>query len=105
MIAATRLKTDRADGEVLTASVLPSSDRVVDVYEEEPLRDPSHPLFNMPNMVATPHISCVTCYVYKRHFSDIFAQIVRYAAPMSSTLVSLTTGVSRGGLPRRRRGA
>ncbi len=40
MIAETRLETDRADGKVLTASVLTGSDRLVDVYEEEPLRAP-----------------------------------------------------------------
>src|SRR5947207_10155055 len=27
----------------------------VDVYEDEPLRDVSHPLLNMPNVVCTPH--------------------------------------------------
>ena len=37
--AATRLKTDRADGFVPTASVLKGSGRVVEVYAEEPLRD------------------------------------------------------------------
>jgi len=32
----------------------------VDVYEEEPLRDPNHPLLTMDNVVCTPHIGYVT---------------------------------------------
>ena len=32
----------------------------VDVYEEEPLRDPNHPLLSLPNVVCTPHIGYVT---------------------------------------------
>src|SRR5439155_14406674 len=32
----------------------------VDVYEDEPLRDVSHPLLNMPNVVCTPHIGYVS---------------------------------------------
>jgi D-3-phosphoglycerate dehydrogenase len=51
----------------------------VDVYEEEPLRDTSHPLLNLPNVVATPHIGYVTREEYELQFSDIFDQIVAYA--------------------------
>jgi len=52
----------------------------VDVYEEEPLRDPSHPLLNMDNVVCTPHIGYVTRDEYEIQFSDIFDQILVYAA-------------------------
>jgi D-3-phosphoglycerate dehydrogenase len=52
----------------------------VDVYEEEPLTDPSHPLLGMPNVVCTPHIGYVTRDEYDLQFSDIFDQIVAYAA-------------------------
>jgi len=52
----------------------------VDVYEEEPLRDTAHPLLTMPNVVATPHIGYVTREEYELQFSDIFDQIVAYAA-------------------------
>jgi D-3-phosphoglycerate dehydrogenase / 2-oxoglutarate reductase len=52
----------------------------VDVYEEEPLRDPSHPLLTMENVVCTPHIGYVTRDEYEIQFSDIFDQIVAYAA-------------------------
>lgn len=52
----------------------------VDVYEEEPLRDPSHPLLRMDNVVCTPHIGYVTRDEYEIQFSDIFDQILAYAA-------------------------
>ena len=52
----------------------------VDVYEEEPLRDPEHPLLKMGNVVLTPHIGYVTRDEYELQFSDIFDQITAYAA-------------------------
>ena len=52
----------------------------VDVYEEEPVRDPSHPLLNMPNVICTPHLGYVTREGYELQFSDIFDQIVSYTA-------------------------
>jgi D-3-phosphoglycerate dehydrogenase / 2-oxoglutarate reductase len=52
----------------------------VDVYEEEPLTDPSHALLGMPNVVCTPHIGYVTREEYDVQFSDIFNQILAYAA-------------------------
>jgi D-3-phosphoglycerate dehydrogenase / 2-oxoglutarate reductase len=52
----------------------------IDVYEQEPVRDPTHPLLNMPNVVCTPHIGYVTREEYEVQFTDIFDQIVAYAA-------------------------
>jgi D-3-phosphoglycerate dehydrogenase len=51
----------------------------IDVYEEEPLRDPGHPLLTMDNVVCTPHIGYVTRDEYEIQFSDVFDQIVAYA--------------------------
>lgn len=51
----------------------------VDVFDEEPLRDPQHPLLRMPNVVCTPHIGYVTEDEYEVQFSDIFDQVVAYA--------------------------
>jgi D-3-phosphoglycerate dehydrogenase len=51
----------------------------VDVYEEEPLTDPNHPLLGMPNVVCTPHIGYVTREEYDLQFSDVFDQIRAYA--------------------------
>jgi D-3-phosphoglycerate dehydrogenase len=52
----------------------------IDVYEEEPLRDPDHPLLKMDNVLCTPHIGYVTRDEYEIQFSDIFDQITAYAA-------------------------
>jgi D-3-phosphoglycerate dehydrogenase len=52
----------------------------VDVYEEEPVLDTRYPLLAMDNVVCTPHIGYVTRDEYEVQFSDIFDQIVAYAA-------------------------
>jgi D-3-phosphoglycerate dehydrogenase / 2-oxoglutarate reductase len=52
----------------------------VDVYENEPLTDPAHPLLAMERVVCTPHIGYVTRDEYEIQFSDIFEQIVAYTA-------------------------
>jgi D-3-phosphoglycerate dehydrogenase len=52
----------------------------VDVYEAEPIVDGGHPLLAMDNVVCTPHIGYVTRDEYEIQFSDIFDQIVAYAA-------------------------
>ncbi|HZW74674.1 MAG TPA: D-2-hydroxyacid dehydrogenase family protein, partial [Caldimonas sp.] len=52
----------------------------VDVYEEEPLRDTTHPLLNMPNVICTPHLGYVTRDEYELQFADIFDQITAYCA-------------------------
>jgi D-3-phosphoglycerate dehydrogenase len=52
----------------------------VDVFETEPLRDPSHPLLTMSNVVCTPHIGYVTEEEFDLQFSDIFDQINAFAA-------------------------
>jgi len=51
----------------------------VDVYDEEPVRDTSHPLLNMDNVVCTPHIGYVSVDEYEIQFTDIFDQILAYA--------------------------
>jgi D-3-phosphoglycerate dehydrogenase len=52
----------------------------VDVFEEEPLRDPAHPLLQLPNVLATPHLGYVTHEEYEMQFTEIFGQILAYAA-------------------------
>jgi D-3-phosphoglycerate dehydrogenase / 2-oxoglutarate reductase len=52
----------------------------VDVFEEEPVLDPRHPLLAMENVVCTPHIGYVTRDEYEVQFSDVFDQIVAYAS-------------------------
>jgi D-3-phosphoglycerate dehydrogenase / 2-oxoglutarate reductase len=52
----------------------------VDVYESEPVLGGGHPLLAMDNVVCTPHIGYVSQDEYEIQFSDIFDQIVAYAA-------------------------
>jgi len=52
----------------------------VDVYEDEPVRDAAYALFALDNVVCTPHIGYVTRDEYELQFSDIFDQILAFAA-------------------------
>jgi D-3-phosphoglycerate dehydrogenase len=60
----------------------------VDVFEKEPLRDVDDPLLIMGNVVCTPHIGYVTRDEYELQFTDIFDQIVDYAAGKPSNVVN-----------------
>jgi D-3-phosphoglycerate dehydrogenase len=60
----------------------------VDVFEKEPLRDVNDPLLTMDNLVATPHIGYVTRDEYELQFTDIFDQILDYAAGKPSNVVN-----------------
>jgi len=52
----------------------------IDVFDQEPLLDPSHPLLQMDNVIATPHIGYVTRDEFDLQFSDAFDQINAFAA-------------------------
>jgi D-3-phosphoglycerate dehydrogenase len=60
----------------------------VDVYEKEPLRNTSDPLLTMDNVVCTPHIGYVSRDEYEIQFTDIFDQIVAYAAGAPAHVVN-----------------
>ncbi|MBX9740043.1 MAG: D-2-hydroxyacid dehydrogenase family protein [Beijerinckiaceae bacterium] len=60
----------------------------VDVFEEEPLRDPAHPLLTMPNVVATPHIGFVSKEAFEKQFSEIFDQIVSFVAGSPTNVIN-----------------
>ena len=47
----------------------------VDVYEEEPVVDRSHPLLNMDNVVCTPHLGYVERDQLDRYFADQFRRV------------------------------
>src|SRR4029077_15762646 len=60
----------------------------VDVFEKEPLRDTADALLNMDNVIATPHIGYVSRDEYELQFTDIFDQIVSYAAGTPANVVN-----------------
>jgi D-3-phosphoglycerate dehydrogenase len=60
----------------------------VDVFEQEPVLGGDHPLLKMPNVVATPHIGYVTHDEYETQFTEIFDQIVSYAAGTPDNVVN-----------------
>jgi D-3-phosphoglycerate dehydrogenase len=62
----------------------------VDVFEDEPVLDVTHPLLAMERVVCTPHIGYVTRQEYELQFSDIFGQILAYAAGHPINVVNPT---------------
>ncbi|MEO9777490.1 MAG: D-2-hydroxyacid dehydrogenase family protein [Sedimentitalea sp.] len=52
----------------------------VDVFDSEPLTDPTDPLLAHPNLICTPHIGFVTEDEFDLQFTDIFEQVNAYAA-------------------------
>jgi D-3-phosphoglycerate dehydrogenase len=71
----------------------------IDVYEDEPVLDTRHPLLAMDNVVCTPHLGYVTRDEYELQFSDVFDQIVAYAAGTPINVVN--PSVLRRGTARR----
>jgi len=71
----------------------------VDVYEDEPVLDPAHPLLTMNNVVCTPHLGYVSREEYEIQFADIFEQIIAYAAGSPINVVNpqvLAMAAARG---------
>jgi D-3-phosphoglycerate dehydrogenase len=60
----------------------------VDVFEQEPLRNPDDPLLKLENAICTPHIGYVTRDEYEMQFSDIFDQINAYASGSPANVVN-----------------
>jgi D-3-phosphoglycerate dehydrogenase / 2-oxoglutarate reductase len=52
----------------------------VDVYEEEPVLNASHPLIKMDNVVCTPHLGYVEEETYEAYYGTAIDHIVAYAA-------------------------
>ena len=57
----------------------------VDVFDEEPVTDPSHPLLTMDNVICTPHIGYVSRDEYELQFTDIFDRSLRMTRASRST--------------------
>jgi D-3-phosphoglycerate dehydrogenase len=72
----------------------------VDVYEREPLTDVNDSLLVMEQVVATPHIGYVTSDEWELQFSDIFDQILAYAAGRPINVVNPEVLAEHRGLPK-----
>ncbi|WP_424931847.1 D-2-hydroxyacid dehydrogenase family protein [Amaricoccus macauensis] len=51
----------------------------IDVFDTEPMTDPTDPFLSHPRLIATPHIGFVTEDEFDLQFSDIFEQVAAYA--------------------------
>ena len=60
----------------------------IDVWEEEPVVNRSHPLLAMDNVVCTPHIGYVTRDEFEIQFADIFDQITAYCSGQPINVVN-----------------
>ena len=60
----------------------------VDVFDQEPLTDPTNILLTHPNVVATPHIGFVTEDEFDLQFSDIFDQINAFVAGQPINMIN-----------------
>jgi D-3-phosphoglycerate dehydrogenase / 2-oxoglutarate reductase len=52
----------------------------VDVYESEPVYDRQHPLFDLPNVLCTPHLGYVAEQSYEAYFRSAFSNVLQFAA-------------------------
>ena len=60
----------------------------LDVYEQEPVTDPQDPLLQMDNVVCTPHIGYVTHEEWDLQFTDVFHQVLAFAAGRPVNMVN-----------------
>ncbi|GAB3839708.1 D-2-hydroxyacid dehydrogenase family protein [Hymenobacter jeollabukensis] len=51
----------------------------LDVYEQEPIFDPAHPLLQLPNVLCTPHLGYVEQGGYELYFGQAFDNVVAFA--------------------------
>jgi D-3-phosphoglycerate dehydrogenase / 2-oxoglutarate reductase len=70
----------------------------LDVFDQEPLVDPTDPLLNMASVVCTPHIGYVSRDEWELQFADVFEQINAYTRGAPINVVNPTVlAHSRGG--------
>ncbi|KAA2315515.1 D-2-hydroxyacid dehydrogenase family protein [Pseudooceanicola sediminis] len=64
----------------------------LDVFDREPLTDPSDPVISHPNVICTPHIGYVTEDELDLQFTDIYQQIRAFAAGAPIHVINPTEG-------------
>ncbi|MBC6442517.1 MAG: D-2-hydroxyacid dehydrogenase family protein [Rhodobacteraceae bacterium] len=79
LIAPGALEAEVAKGRICAA---------VDVFDQEPLTDPAHPLLTHPNVLPTPHIGYVTEDELDLQFTDIFGQVNAFAAGQPINMIN-----------------
>jgi D-3-phosphoglycerate dehydrogenase len=60
----------------------------IDVFDHEPVLDPSDPLLSLDNALCTPHLGYVTREEWEMQFSGIFQQINAYDSGAPSNVVN-----------------
>ncbi|MBB3104244.1 D-2-hydroxyacid dehydrogenase family protein [Azomonas macrocytogenes] len=60
----------------------------LDVYEEEPIFDPRHPLLTHPRVLCTPHLGYVEKQSYELYFGDAFANVAAFFAGQPQNLAN-----------------
>ncbi|WP_421682226.1 D-2-hydroxyacid dehydrogenase family protein [Stutzerimonas urumqiensis] len=50
----------------------------LDVFEQEPMTDPQHPLLRHPRVLCTPHLGYVERQGYELYFGDAFANVLDF---------------------------
>jgi D-3-phosphoglycerate dehydrogenase / 2-oxoglutarate reductase len=60
----------------------------VDVYEEEPVLDASHPLVRMPNALCTPHLGYVVWSTLEAYYAAAVENILAYAAGTPANIIN-----------------
>jgi phosphoglycerate dehydrogenase-like enzyme len=58
--------------------------RAVDVFDAEPL-PPDHPFRKLENVLATPHIGCVTEDLYRTFYGDAATNIAKWLEANATT--------------------
>ena len=60
----------------------------VDVYEDEPVLNASHPLIKMDNATCTPHLGYVEQATYESYFGQAIENILAYAAGKPANVIN-----------------
>ncbi|MBB6367184.1 D-3-phosphoglycerate dehydrogenase [Xanthomonas sacchari] len=68
----------------------------LDVFEQEPVLDPQHPLLRHPRVLATPHIGYVEQASYDLYFGTAFDNVLAFAAGTPQRLANPEVLSARG---------